>query len=28
VLVAIHDVLATDPAGLLVLWHQWLTHSA
>lgn len=26
-LAAIHDVLATDQAGLLVLWHQWLTHS-
>ncbi|HYB83639.1 MAG TPA: hypothetical protein VED43_18795 [Mycobacterium sp.] len=25
---AIHDVLATDPAGLLVLWHQWLTHQS
>jgi hypothetical protein len=23
---AIHDVLATDPAGLLALWHQWPTH--
>lgn len=22
---AIHDVLATDSAGVLVLWHQWLT---
>ena len=27
-LAPIHDVLATDPAGLLVLWHQWLTHSS
>jgi hypothetical protein len=26
-LAAIHDVLATDPAGLLVLWQQWLTPS-
>ncbi|OJZ73436.1 hypothetical protein BRW65_13890 [Mycobacterium paraffinicum] len=24
---AIHDVLATDPAGLLARWHDWLTHS-
>ena len=23
---AIHDVLGTDPAGLLVRWHEWLTH--
>ena len=22
---AVHDVLGTDPAGLLVRWHQWLT---
>ena len=21
---AVHDVLGTDPAGLLVRWHQWL----
>jgi hypothetical protein len=24
---AVHDVLATDSAGLLVRWHEWLTHS-
>lgn len=24
---AIHDVLATDSAGLLARWHDWLTHS-
>ncbi|MGB8389212.1 hypothetical protein [Mycobacterium sp.] len=24
-LAAIHEVLVIDPAGLLVLWHQWLT---
>ena len=23
---AVHDVLGTDPAGLLVRWHEWLTH--
>jgi hypothetical protein len=26
VLAAIHDVLDTDSAGLLVRWHQWQTH--
>jgi hypothetical protein len=24
---AAHDVLATDPPGLLARWHDWLTHA-
>ncbi len=24
---AVHDALATDASGLLVRWHEWLTHS-